>query len=75
MCLMRGRGRISDLLAEGNATASRFGREARDDYLADAAAPLAQRGDAESAIRAVADVLAIMQEFGHRQSSTRVTSR
>ena len=37
MFLLRGRGRIPDLLRAGEETASRFGRAIRADYLADAA--------------------------------------
>ena len=66
MFLLRGRGRIPDLLRAGEERASRFGRAIRADYLADAAALLAQRGEADAAVAAVADVIAIAQELGYK---------
>jgi tetratricopeptide (TPR) repeat protein len=67
MFLLRGRGRIGDLLRAGEQAAAGFGRTIRADYLADAAALLAQRGDAEGALTVVADVVAIAQELGYKQ--------
>jgi class 3 adenylate cyclase/tetratricopeptide (TPR) repeat protein len=66
MFRLRGRGRIPDLLRTGEETASTFGRAIRADYLADAATLLAQRGDADAALAAVADVIAIVQELGYK---------
>ncbi len=66
MFLLRGRGRISDLLRTGEEAASTFGRAIRADYLADAATLLAQRGDADAALATVADVIAIAQELGYK---------
>jgi len=66
MFLLRGRGRIPDLLRAGEDAASRFGRAVRGDYLADAAALLAQRGEADAAVAAVADATAIAQELGYK---------
>ena len=66
MYLLRGRGRIPDLLRTGEETASKFGRAIRVDYLADAAMLLAQRGEADAALATVADVIAIGQELGYK---------
>jgi class 3 adenylate cyclase/tetratricopeptide (TPR) repeat protein len=66
MFLLRGRGRIPDLLRAGEETASRFGRAIRADYLADAAVLLAQRGEADAAVAAAAEVIAIAQELGYK---------
>ena len=66
MFLLRGRGRIPDLLRTGEETASKFGRAIRVDYLADAATLLAQRGEADAALATVADVIAIAQELGYK---------
>ncbi len=66
MCLLRGRGRIPDLLRAGEETASGFGRTIRADYLADAAALLAQRGEVDAAVANIADVIAIAQELGYK---------
>jgi class 3 adenylate cyclase/tetratricopeptide (TPR) repeat protein len=66
MFLMRGSGRIPDLLRAGEETASGFGRAIRCDYLADTAALLAQRGEAAAAIAASEDVMAIAQELGYK---------
>ena len=66
MFLLRGRGRIPDLLREGEGTASGFGRMIRADYLADAAVLLAQRGEADAALGTVADLVAIAQELGFK---------
>ncbi len=66
MFLLRGRGRIPDLLRTGEQAAAGFGRAVRGDYLADAAALLAQRGEAGAAVAASADVIAIAQELGFK---------
>ena len=66
MFLLRGRGRIPDLLRAGEERASGFGRAIRADYLADAAVLLAQRGEVDAALAAVADVIAIAQELGYK---------
>ena len=66
MFQLRGRGRIADLLRDGEVTSAAFGRAVRADYLADAALLLAQRGDASAALAVLADVTAIAQELGYR---------
>ena len=66
MFLLRGRGRIPDLLREGESTVSGFGRTIRADYLADAAVLLAQRGETDAAVAIVADLVAIAQELGFK---------
>ena len=64
--LMRGRGRIPDLLRAGEETVSRFGRAIRADYLAESAALLAQQGEVDAALAAVADMVVIAQELGYK---------
>ncbi len=64
--LMRGRGRIPDLLRAGDETVSRFGRAIRADYLAESAALLAQQGELDAALAAVADMVVIAQELGYK---------
>jgi class 3 adenylate cyclase len=66
MFLLRGSGRIPDLLRTGEEAAAGFGRAIRADYLADTAALLAQRGQADAAVTAVADLKAIVQELGYK---------
>jgi hypothetical protein len=66
MFLLRGSGRIPDLLRTGADAAAGFGRAIRADYLADTAALLAQRGEADAALTAVADLRAIVQELGYK---------
>jgi len=66
MFLMRGRGRIPDLVAAGEERLTGFGRTIRADYLADAAALLAQRGEPDSTDAALADLTAIGQELGFK---------
>jgi class 3 adenylate cyclase len=66
MFLLRGRGRITDLLLAGDAASARFGRTVRADYLADAAALLAQRGEADAALATLEDVRAVVQELGYK---------
>jgi tetratricopeptide (TPR) repeat protein len=63
---MRGRGRIPDLLRAGEETVSRFGRAIRADYLAESAALLAQQGELDPALAAVADMVVIAQELGYK---------
>jgi len=66
MFLLRGRGRIPDLLMAGDAASSKFGRTIRADYLADAAALLAQRGEDDAAVSTLDDVRAVVQELGYK---------
>jgi class 3 adenylate cyclase len=66
MFLLRGRGRIPELLRAGEESASGFGRVIRADYLADAAVLLAQQGEAGAAMSTLADVIAIAQEVGFK---------
>ena len=66
MFLLRGRGRIPDLLMAGDEATSRFGRTIRADYLADAAALLAQRGEADAAVETLEDLRAVVQELGYK---------
>jgi class 3 adenylate cyclase len=66
MFLLRGSGRIPDLLRAGEGVASGFGRAIRSDYLADTAALLAQAGQPDAAIAASEDVVAIAQELGYK---------
>jgi hypothetical protein len=66
MFLLRGSGRIPELLRRGEETASGFGRAIRSDYLADTAALLAQCGEADAAIATSEDVVAIAQELGYK---------
>jgi class 3 adenylate cyclase len=66
MFRLRGSGRIPDLLRAGDAATAGFGRSIRADHLADTAALLAQRGEADAAFAAVADLIAIVQELGYR---------
>ena len=64
--LLRGRGRIPDLLRVGEERASGFGRAIRADYLADTAVLLAQRGEVDAALATTADLIAIAQELGYK---------
>jgi class 3 adenylate cyclase len=66
MFLLRGGGRIPDLLRAGEQAASGFGRGLRADYLADAAVLRAQGGDGDAALAIVADLIAIAQELGYK---------
>jgi class 3 adenylate cyclase len=66
MFLLRGRGRIPDLLIAGDKASARFGRTIRADYLADAATLLAQRGEADAAVATLEDVRAVVQELGYK---------
>ncbi len=66
MFLLRGSGRIPDLLRTGERAASTFGRTVRADYLADTAALRAQRGEVDAALAAIDDLVAIAQELGYK---------
>jgi class 3 adenylate cyclase len=66
MFLLRGSGRIPDLLRMGEEAAAGFGRAIRADYLADTAALLAQRGEVDAALDATADMMAIAAELGYK---------
>jgi class 3 adenylate cyclase/tetratricopeptide (TPR) repeat protein len=66
MFLLRGSGRIPDLLRTGEEAAAGFGRAIRADYLADTAVLLAQCGDTDAALGAVADLTAIVEELGYK---------
>ena len=68
--LMRGRGRIADVLEAGEAASGTFGRAIRADYLADAASLLAQRGDADAALEALSDMVAVAEELGFKRYIT-----
>jgi tetratricopeptide (TPR) repeat protein len=66
MFLLRGSGRIPDLLRTGDQAASAFGRAVRADYLADTAALRAQQGEVDAALAVVSDLVAIVQELGYK---------